>query len=157
MSFVSSPPAGSSPATVADELVHDGFFPGVKLSEMRETFRFFGQVADARLKLALVGGMLTVSSELSTWCADKVAAGLANLDAVGDLEGWKERLGLLYARAVGSFAAAELAETHHDVSATGDGEKRAADRALSSDDYRRQGTHAVRDMLGVGRTAVELI
>jgi hypothetical protein len=67
------------------------------------------------------------------------------------------RLVRLYQRAIASFAAAELVDTHHDISATADGKARAEERALTADEHRRNGTHAVRDILGTTRTAVELI
>lgn len=64
---------------------------------------------------------------------------------------------MLYERAVFAFAAADLAETHHDISATNDGKERVESRTLAADEHRRNGTHAIRDILGVTRTAVELL
>lgn len=115
-------------------------------------------VTDTRVRDALRAGILHVRRELRKWKAGHVAAGAATLadvddemvDGVGAAE-------LLYRRAVCSFAAATIADTHSEVSATADGRDRIAEQVSPADALRRDATHAVRDILGVTRTAVELI
>jgi hypothetical protein len=162
--FVSSPPV----ATVVEAAIqHDGFFPGIRLSDVRDRARIPSQATDARLRDAIVSSMLTISTELADWKVEQIGAGHATLDTVSsDAVAGVPRLVRLYERAIVSFVAAELADTHHDISASADGKNRAEERALASDEHRRNGTHAIRDMLNVTRregaarvtrTAVELI
>lgn len=66
-------------------------------------------------------------------------------------------LTVLYTRAVRFHAGAELAELHRDLSATTDGQTRAEPQLLTAEDYRKHATAAIRDILGVPRTTVELI
>lgn len=158
-SFVSSPAAAAAPA---DEQVleHDGaFFPGIKASAVKAIVRVPSQVTDARLIDATLVAMATVGAELEAFKLEQIALGLATLAAVRptDKLGGQPRLVRLYERAIASFAAAELVETHNDISASADGQKRLEERALTADEHRRNGTHAVRDILGATRTAVELI
>ncbi|MGE5563110.1 MAG: head completion/stabilization protein [Bacillota bacterium] len=152
--FVSSPPA--PPASNEGDLAHDGeFYPGVNLALVRDTMRIPTQVTSDRLKAATIAAMLTVERDLAEWRALQAQArlGLVNVSTIGG----ENRLEALYRRAVYSFAAADLAETHSDVTATGDGKDRAEARVLTAEEHRRNGLHAIRDILGVGRTAVELI
>jgi hypothetical protein len=151
--FVSSPPA--APSSDEGRLDHDGWYPGVDLALLRDTVRVPTQVTTARLTAAAIAAMITVAGELASWRAGQAATDLAGV-AEDEVAG-KSRLEALYERAVYSFAAADLAETHSDVTATGDGKDRAAARVLTAEEHRRNGTHAIRDILGVTRTAVELI
>lgn len=155
--FVSSPPQANAAPEVA--IAHDGFFPGVKLSAVRDLQRLPTQITDPRLTAAIVAAYLTASAELGAWKAAQVAAGFATLAAVlpDDQVAGKPRLVALYERAIGAFVSAELADSHHDISATNDGKARAEDRVLAADEHHRNGIHAVRDMIGATRTAIELI
>ena len=153
--FVSSPP----PHPTLDDLVaHDGWLPGVRMGDARDAMRLPTQVTDARLRGALRGAMFSVAGELAAWKAAQIAAGAGSLEEVSDeqLDGGK-RLVFLYERAVFSFAAADLAETQHDISATGQGKAKLEEKVLSADEHRRNAIHAIRDITGATRTAVELI
>jgi len=153
--FVSIPAA---PEPAEPPIAHDGFFPGVKAADIRALQRIPAQVTPPRLADAIVTAMLAVGVELAQWKADQVTAGFATLAAVSaDQVAGKPRLVALYERAIASFTAAELADTHHDISATADGKDRAEERATTADEHRRNAVHAVRDILGATRTAVELI
>lgn len=156
--FVSSPPS-SAPAPTPDDLVAgDAFWPDVSLATFRDSARIVTQVTDARARDALRGGMLSVRRELSAWQLMAVLAGADRLADVHDAEvDGEAALVILYRRAVFAYAAADLAETHGEISATGEGRDRAEEIAVSADDHRRNATHAIRDILGTTRTAVELI
>jgi hypothetical protein len=93
------------------------------------------------------------------WRAAREAEGCASLAEVEPARtiGGKPRAVVLYTRAVRCAAAAELAETHRDVTATTHGQARADDEKLTAADYRRMVTEAIRDLLGTTRVAVELI
>ena len=155
--FVSSPaPAATPPGT---DLDFGPFWPSIDVNHFRDTQRIGGTaIPDARLTAALIGAVIAVEHDLSAWRADREAEGKAKLEDVAqDTYGTEGRLVLLWRRAVYAFATADLAETHRDVTATNTGQARAPELDNRADDHRRNGIHAVREILGVNRTAVELI
>jgi len=155
--FVSSPPSPVSPD--GDTIEGGGFWPDVDVNLFRDTMRIGGQaIAQARVHEALIGAIIAVDIELARWQADQVAAGFAKLDDVpAPRIGGRSVKASLWQRAVFSHATADLLETHRDVTATGEGQKRADENALTPDDHRRNAIHAIRDLLAVTRTGVELI
>lgn len=155
--FISSPaPAATPPGTEVD---FGPFWPKVDVNHFRDSQRIGGTaIPDTRLIDALTGAALAVDHDLSAWRAAQEAAGAAELNDVAQPQiGADKRLVLLWRRAVYSFATADLAETHRDVTATGTGQARAPEQDNRADDHRRNGLHAIREILGVNRTAVELI
>lgn len=160
--FVSSPtpapdPAPSPPSS-GPRVEHDGFYPGVDLTHMRETMRIGEVVTQARLTEVAKVGMVATGRELRRWRAVQVAAGAATLDAIeAEQIDFENVLIVSYRRAVYSYAAAELAETHRDITATGDGADRGEQKALTADEHRRNATYAIRDILDVERVDSELI
>lgn len=136
----------------------DAFWPGLSISGFQSEMRIPEEVDPARLRAALRGGMLQIRGELRLWKAGHVLAGAATLAAVDseEIDG-EPAVELLYRRAVFHAAAAELAETHSDIAATGDGQERNEARRDAAGELRRLATLAIRDMLGVTRTSVELI
>lgn len=157
--FVASPHECPVPASDTTDTVDGGpFFPALSIAEFRDSMRVATAVTQVRVRDALRGGLLTVRAELRAWSAAKIAAGYPTLDAVqADELDFESVLVILFRRAVFAFAAGELAETHNDITATKDGKQQIEDQVLTADEHRRNGTHAIRDILGVGRTAVELI
>lgn len=148
---------GGSPAqSVVDG---DGWYPDIDCNALRAVLRIGEMVTHERLVAAIQGAQVSVDGELAAWRATREAAGAANLADVepNRRSGGEHRLTLIYTRAVRFHAAAELAETHRDLTATQDGQARADTEATTAEEYLRRATHAVRDILGVTRTAVELI
>lgn len=136
----------------------DGWFPAVDLAHFRETQRIGEAVTDPRLAEAVRTAMITVLVELRSWKARHVAAGAVSLEAVeAEQVDFESFFAAAYRRAVYSYALAELAETHRDVTVTGDGAELADRKGLTADDHRRNGIHAIRDILGVSRIDAELI
>jgi len=136
----------------------DGFYPTTDLARIRDIGRISTIVTDPQLREAAIGGIITVRNQLREWRAAMVAAGRASMATASDeqLDG-KPLLELLYDRAVTATVAAELLETRQDVGASKEGRDRAEACEQPAPDWRRIATHAIRDILGVGRTAVELI
>jgi len=157
MSFVALPANPASPP--GSVVAGDGWYPGVDCSALRAVLRIGETVTHPRLVAAIEGAQLTVEKELAEWRAAREAEGAASLAAVEPdrQSGGQHRLTLLYTRAVRFHAAAELAETHRDLTATQDGQARADTEATTAEEYLRRATYAVRDILGESRTAVELI
>lgn len=151
MSLIALPPEPASP--IGSTVAADGWFPDVDLNDMRDKLRVGKVVTHGRLTFAVEGALVTVQTELDAWKAAQVAAGADSLAAVPK----GAMLTVLFRRAVYFTAAAELAETYRDISATDDGDARAEEFVPVAADYRRMATHAIRDMIGTTRTAVELI
>ncbi len=158
--FVASPPATppdpENPGL--DEVAGDDFYPAVSIAQFRDAMRVGQVVVDGRARDALRGAMVTVRRDLRAWKTSWIAAGaggFADIDSE-EIDG-ELALELLYRRAVFAFAAADLAETHNDISASADGKERTEERVLSADEHRRNGLHAIRDITGATRTTVELI
>jgi hypothetical protein len=156
-SLISVPAAPLSPADAVVEA--DGWYPAIDCTAARKVLRLGDGVTHERLVSAILGAMITVMGELRQWRTAQDATGATNIEAVDpDAQvGGEHKLKLLFTRAVVCTVGAQLAETHRDVSATADGEKRADQQLLSAGDYRREATWAIRDILGVPRTCVELL
>lgn len=155
--FISSPaPAATPPGTT---LACGPFWPDIDVNAFRDSQRIGGTlIADARVQDALMSAVITVDGDLADWRTTQETAGSASLADVGSPEiGGESRLVRLWRRAVYSYATADLRETHGDVTATGTGQSRAGELDMSAEDHRRNALHAVRDIKGTGRTAVELI
>lgn len=149
-------PAPAAPAETP--IANDGWFPDVDLAAARLALRVKENVTAERLRRALIGAMITVGNDLAAWQATHLAAGRASLGAVpSPLIDGRSRLVLLYERAVGAYAKAELVEGYRDVDLTGDGQRKAEEATPAAGELRRDAIHAIRDILGTGRTAVELI
>ncbi|CDO35835.1 head completion/stabilization protein [Novosphingobium sp. KN65.2] len=157
MSFIALPPDPASPDGSTVE--GDGWYPAIDRNKMRDALRISTIVTDTRLVAAIMGGQLTIERELVNWRAAREDEGAAAMTEVEPTRtvGGEHRLSVLYTRAVRFAAAAELAELHRDLTATEDGQARADTEATTAQEYHRLATNAVRDILGTGRVAVELI
>lgn len=162
MNGIVSVPASSQPCTEDEScaaLVHaDGFFPEIDLHAVRATMRIGETVTDARLREAVIAAMTTAMRDLAEWRTARILEGIDRADQAPavHLDG-ESVISHRWRRAIYNYACAELMETHRDVSATGAGTDRAEAKASSADDYRRDGLHAVRDILGLTRIVAELI
>ncbi|PKP91447.1 MAG: hypothetical protein CVT77_12205 [Alphaproteobacteria bacterium HGW-Alphaproteobacteria-16] len=151
--LVSIPPA-TAPCTDAEScelLVHaDGWFAPVDLHRLRDSMRVGTLVTDARLREAVLKAMTDALKDLAGWRTAWALEGVEHVSQVPGTQLDGESICTQHWRtAVFNFALAQLVETHRDISATGSGEDRAEERAKSADDYRRDGLHAVRDLLAI--------
>ncbi|WP_435635340.1 head completion/stabilization protein [Pseudomonas solani] len=148
--------AGGTPT--AFTLSNDGFWPDIDANALRDAQRIDGSVSNARLEVATVAAMLSVNADLRSRKRHWQAAGHTKLASIPS-----ERINGIsalvhtYKRAVYAATSAEIAERYRTFDATNSGEQKAADEAQAIDDYRRDQRWAVRDLLGVRRTTVELI
>jgi hypothetical protein len=145
----------------ATVLTNDGFFPDIDLAQFRRAARLRDSVTVDRQRDAVLAAIITVGNDLTAWAMARRLAGAADLASVADVPNGKldgdPRLVILYRRAVYAFAKADLVERYRDVDTTAPGQRRAEDLDPSIGELRRDGAWAVRDMLGVTRTCVELI
>lgn len=155
--FVSSPPPSASPT---DATIACGpFWPDIDVNLFRDSMRVGGQaIPHPRIREALLGAVMAVDGELTTWRTLQDVLGYPTLEDVpSPTFGTVKRNLHLWQRAVFAYAAADLIETHRDVTATADGKARAETQVETPDDHRRNAIHAIRDIRGLNRTAVELI
>lgn len=153
--FVFTGPAESA---TPEHIEHDGWLPGVDPAQVKSDQRVPASVADERLREAIIAAMITIGNQLARWQLGKLLNGHATLAQVpSPTIAGESRLVLLYRRAIGCEAKAELIERNRDVDITGAGDRRADALDPSVGELRRDAIHAVRDMLGRGRTDVELI
>lgn len=150
------------PAAPDDTVVtNDGFFPDIDLAHFRRATRLRDSVTVDRQRDAVLAAIITVGNDLAAWASTRRAAGAVDLASIADVPngklGGEARLVILYRRAVYAFAKADLVERYRDVDTTAPGLRRAEDLDPSIGELRRDGAWAVRDMLGVTRTCVELI
>lgn len=149
-------PAPAAPAETV--ITNDGWFPDVDPAAARAGLRVKDGVTAERLRRALIGAIVTVGNQLADWQRTQRGAGHASLATVPApvLDG-RSRLVLLYERAIGAYAKAELVEAYRDVDLTGAGQRKVEDAEPSIGELRRDAVHAIRDILGVDRSTIELI
>jgi len=153
--FVAQVPA---PATPEGLLVNDGFFPDIDIDNLRAAVRLPGEITIERLSEAAVYAMDACNRELSSYRTKSQTAGYATLAEVPAASiGGESRLVMLYRRAVYSTVKADLTERYRDVDTTATGNKRADDLDPGIDEQRRNARWAVRDILGLPHSTVELI
>ncbi|ATI81470.1 head completion/stabilization protein [Sphingobium yanoikuyae] len=160
MSFVALPPASAIDQAPGQEtpVINDGFFPDIDPLAVRDAARITGSITPARLRAAIIGAIMTVEIDLRAFAASSIAAGHASLADIPapQLDGQSVQL-FRYQRAVALYAKAELIARHPDFDTTGAGDNRADETTPTIGELRRDAMHAIRDMLGVTRTVVDLI
>lgn len=158
MSFIANAPSKTT-STPADAMTvtNDGFFPEIDLNQMRETVRLDGTVTTARLRDAAITAVISINGELQAWKAAQIAAGAAQLADVGPRIGGVGVQVSRYLTAVYRTAKADLTERYRDFDATPAGEAKADQLEGTIGDDRRAARWAVRDLLGLPRSTIELI
>ena len=159
MSLICTPsivPASGS--NEQEPIANDGFLPAIDPDAIEAAVRFPSSVQPARKRAACIGAILTLAPDLASWIAAQKALGHAELAAVpaAQIDG-KSVLTLLYERAVGALAKAEVIERHRDIDQAGGGQRDAAAIDATPDQLRRDAMHALRQMLGIGASTIELI
>ena len=157
MAFSASPP---DPIDPEDSIIaENGFWPDLDVADFRRVRRVSNSTLPfERIREALIAAIETVDGQLTDWRTNWETLGTVALDDVpGPMRGGENRYVMLWRRAVYSAANADLAESHRDITATGEGHDRADEVTNGADAHKRNMIHAIRDILGVRRTAVELI
>lgn len=153
--FVVNVPA---PGVAEQKITSDAFWPEVDPVAVRASHRIDGSITTERLHDVLIESIATVNSELSEYRAARLLEGVAKL---ADVQAEKVDNTSVkvhrYLRAVGSLAKALLQERYRDMDTTAAGNKKADQLENPIDDLRRDYRWAVSDILGIGRTVVELI
>lgn len=155
MSFITPAPAES---TDTRPIRNTDFFPDLYLSAARDAVRLDGTVIDSRLRDALITAMLSVNKELVGWKKKQLAAGFKTIgDVPAETIDNTSEFVLNYRRAVYCTAAANIAERLKNFDSTAKGRAQAEQLNDPIDDHRRDAHWAINDILGIGRTTIELI
>lgn len=150
MNGLSSYPADLPDADDA-KVVADGWFPSIKLARVRALGQLGGAISPDRLTMAIEGAMLSAFRLLADWRKTRVLAGAAQLADVTELQLNERNLAeVLWERIVAYYAKADIFADDTDISATDKGMDRGEDKALRSDEARREGHAAVADLLSIG-------
>lgn len=149
------PPSTSTPSPATIE--NDGFWPGIDLDVMRKATRLTGNVTDERLRAATVSAMIWANTQLAGYKAKQLAAGWDSAADVGESLAGASVLVHRYTRAVTCAVQAEFAENYRDWDNTRAGDFRADFEGVAANDFRRNANWALSEILGRGRSVVELI
>jgi hypothetical protein len=150
MTFVATAPAAPS-----EDLPNHPFWPKINPDDFRELMRVDGTVTAPRVKHALIEATAYINGQLRDWRWIQETKGILRLTDVPDEE--PGRLEHLYRRAIYEWASADLIQRYLRYDATGDAQQRAEPQQLAVDDHRQNSFWAVRDILGLPRSTVELI
>lgn len=151
-SFITTPAAAETDP--AATYVVGGFFTDIALGTIRDRVRIGeGVVTDARLINAVEGAVLTAHRSLADWLVAQLAAGVTSLenviDPLGAMLDGKTRPVVLWQRIILYYTAAEIADTHRDITATDEGQIRGEEENRSADEYRRLAHNAVADLIAI--------
>jgi len=154
-SFVVNVPA---PTPAEEKITSSAFWPEVDPVAIRASHRIDGTITAERLKDALIEAIATVNTALAVWRAARELEGRATLAAVpAEVVDTVSVNVNRYHRAVGCHAKALLTERYRDFDTTAAGNKKADQLENPIDDLHRDAHWAINDIIGIGRTTVELI
>ena len=146
-------------SSAAEHTIENGaFWPEIDCLDLRAAMRLDASVTAERLEAAAINAMIEANRELDTWRAARETEGHATLAAVpaGTIKGQSQLLHL-YRRAIYCRATAELVERYRSYDATNSGEQKATEDSTNIDELRRDARHALRSILGISHTTVELL
>lgn len=149
--------AGGIPNT-AFPISNGTFWPEINGQHLRAAMRITDTVTDSRLEVATVNAMIEANRELADYRDAQVALGFTSLadvpaEQIKDESQWLH----LYRRVIYCNTLAELVERYSSFDATNSGEKKVTEEESSADQLRRDARKALRSILGISHTTVELL
>ncbi|KAF0182582.1 MAG: hypothetical protein FD163_2559 [Hyphomonadaceae bacterium] len=149
----------SSPSAAGEDISFGAFWPKITLSDFRDEMRVGNNtIPNPRLKSALSAAALTVEKDLINQLAQWQVEGHSSLATVSSPDyGDETKLVSLWRTAVFAYAAAELIETHRDISATNDGINRADGPLQNVTALKVKALNCIRDIKNKPRVDCELI
>ena len=139
-------------------VINDGWWPDIEANRIREGHRIDSSITDTRLQVAITSALISANRDLVAFKARNVLLGYKGLAEVpADTISGVSYLVQLYHRAVSCLACSELYERYRSYDTTKAGSQNADELTPSIDEYRRDARWAIRDLLGLGRSTVELI
>jgi hypothetical protein len=148
---------GTAPVVEAP-IENDGWFPDIDPAALRKEQRIRDSVTAERLRAAIIAAIITVGNQLAAWQAGRMTSTPTKLADVPSpkIDG-ESRYVLLYHAAIAAYAKSKLVEGYRDTDTTTAGQRDVEDLEPTISELRRDGIHAIRDILGRGRTDIELI
>ncbi|WEJ70326.1 head completion/stabilization protein [Pseudomonas sp. PSE14] len=136
----------------------DEFWPGIDVDDLRDDMRIGADVSPAKLETAVVAALLNVNRQLGEWQSLQEDQGYTTLSQVPAKQvAGKSALVQHYQRAVCCATAAELLERYRGYDTTNIGSQNAEERTPTIDEYRRDLSWALSDLVGRPRSTIELI
>lgn len=149
--------AGGVP-TNAFPISNSTFWPEINGQHLRAAMRITDAVTDDRLEVAAVNAMIEANRELAGYRTANQAKGFNTLaDVPAEQIKGESQLLHLYRRIIYCNALAELVERYSSFDATNSGEKKVTEEETSADQLRRDARKALRSLIGVSHTTVELL
>ncbi|MGF6590700.1 head completion/stabilization protein [Pseudomonas sp. 2835] len=149
--------AGGVPTT-AFPISNSDFWPDIDGQHLRAAMRITDAVTDDRLEVAAVNAMIEANRELAGYRTANEAKGFTALaDVPAEQISGESQLLHLYRRVIYCNALAELVERYSSFDATNSGEKKVTEEETSADQLRRDARKALRTLLGLSHTTVELL
>jgi Phage head completion protein (GPL). len=151
-------PAVPSPEPApAASIQNDGFWPDIVMADVRAAVRLAGNITDERLRASLVASMIWANGELVGFKALRVSEGWEHAQDVGESIDGHSILVQRYRRAVYCYTQADIADNYRQWDNTRAGDYRADFEDSAASTARRDANWAISDILGRGRSVVELI
>lgn len=156
LNFPTAPKAQQPPEWLL--IISGDFWPVIDLNQMRATMRIDATVTPERLHHTAIEAVAYVNDQLAPLLRTAQASGISSLAAPADpvINGESIRIHR-YRRAVYCYTKALLLESYADYDATGKSAARADAKQEQAEDYRREGHHAIADLLHRRRIDAELI
>lgn len=151
--FIPTTPPADDPAQ--DAIPNLAFWPAISLSAFRAGYRIDTTVDPAEARHALELAVREVNAELVIW---KEAQGVATLaDVPSPVYGDQTAHQATYLSAVYHRAKAQLVQDYRHYDTTNSGHDRADAMDEQADIYLARSRSAIRAILGISRSTVELI
>lgn len=145
-----------NPTSPPGESIESGpFWPAINTATVRDVMRIGGDVTEPRLAHAVITAIAQVNQDLAGYRQASEHSTLAEVPA--EQIGGESALVHHYRRAVYCLARANIIERLRDYDTTAKGDDRAEDLDQTVTDLRRDARFAVRAILGITHTTVELI
>jgi hypothetical protein len=148
------------PAPLGTLRADDAFWPAIDLAELRAALRLDGTVTAERLRHAATEALAHAMDELAAWAAVQRLDGHPTLADVPArrIDGRSVQV-QRFMRAICGMTHASLLERYADYDSTGRARKSHDEplRDAQAEQHRRDARWAIRDLLGLSRTTVELI
>jgi hypothetical protein len=150
--------AGGSIPSAAHLISNADFWPDIDGQQLRAAMRIDSSVTDERLEAATFNAIIEANRELAGYRTARQAEGHATLADVPaeQIKGESQWLHL-YRRVIYCSTLAELVERYSSFDATNSGEQKVTEEQTSADQLRRDARKALRTILGVSHTTVELL
>lgn len=147
--------ATNNSAEEPEQVINNGFFPDINVSQFRTVMRVDQTVTSERTVQAIQDAMITINNELQAWQNNSQSESLSDIPS--ENYGDKTKLEHLYQAALFNRAKGLLIESYRDYDSTKSGHDRADEMETRIDDYLRRSREAIRNILGISRMTVELI